>query len=123
MAGRPTVVTPEVRKKVLLAVRAGNYREVAAQFAGITYSTLRRYLKRTDDPEAVELCAALLEAEAAVEIEMVGAIKRLATGDLKAATWYLSRKASKRWADQSADIRKILKALQQISGAQSNPSD
>jgi hypothetical protein len=117
MAGRPTVVTPEVRRKVLLAVRAGNYREVAAQYAGISYSALRAYLKRKDDPEAGQFLAAVLEAESAVEIELVGAVKKMAAGDLKAATWYLARKFPKRWADKAAEIRRLMKLVEQLSGA------
>lgn len=34
-AGRPTKLTPEVQEKMLVAIRGGNYREVASQWAGI----------------------------------------------------------------------------------------
>ncbi len=86
-------MTPEVRRKVLVAIRAGNYREVAARAAGINPSTLRAYVKRKDE-EAQEFLAAIHEAESDVEIELVGAVKRFAAGDMRAATWYLSHSSS-----------------------------
>jgi hypothetical protein len=116
-------MTAEVRRKVLLAVRAGNFREVAAQYAGVSYSALRAYLKKKRDPEATAFLAAVLEAETAVEIELVGAVKRMGANDLKAATWYLARKFPKRWADKAAEVRRALKLLEQMTSAKSNPSD
>ncbi len=120
-AGRPQAMTREVRQKVLYAIKQGNYREVAAQYAGVCPATLRAYLKKRE-PEAEEFLAALLEAEAKVEIELVGAIQKLAQGDLKAGTWYLSRKFPKRWSDQAEKVREALKLLKQFS-EQSGKSD
>jgi hypothetical protein len=44
--GRPSKFTPEVRKRVLDAARAGNYLETCAAFALISYDTLNEWLKR-----------------------------------------------------------------------------
>ena len=123
MAGRKSAMTEPVRAKILDAVRAGNYREVAAPHAGVSAKTLRAYCAKKRDPVARAFRAALLEAEAAVEIELVGAIKKMATGDLKAATWYLSRKFPQRWAEKADEVKKALKLLQQLAGAKPSPSD
>lgn len=120
-AGRPSSVTPEVRKNILLAIRAGNYREVAAQFAGITGKTLREYLKRKDS-DAIEFRAAIQRAESEVEIEMVGAIKRLGTGDFKAATWYLTHKFPERWSDKSKELKEAIKLLRKLTNAEPDGS-
>lgn len=112
-------MTPEVRKKILIAIRAGNYREVAAQFAGVTAKTLREYLRRKDE-EAVEFRAAIIEAEASVEIEMVGTIRRLAAGDLKAGTWYLTHKFPERWSDKSKELKEAIKLLRKLANAESD---
>ena len=37
--GRPTKFTDEVQKKVLWALRLGNYRKTAAEYAGISERT------------------------------------------------------------------------------------
>ena len=35
MAGRPTKLTPDVQEKIVQAIRAGNYIETAAAYAGV----------------------------------------------------------------------------------------
>lgn len=122
MAGRPTSMTPQVKEKILEAIRGGNYREVAAQYAGVTAKTLREYLRKKDD-DAIVFRAAILAAEAKVEIDLVGAIKKLADGDLKAGTWYLARKFPERWAERSAELKEALKILKELRDEQHRDED
>jgi uncharacterized Fe-S cluster-containing radical SAM superfamily protein len=42
--GRPSKLTPEVQEKICNAIRAGNYYEAACAYAGIDYSTFRRWM-------------------------------------------------------------------------------
>ena len=42
--GRPSKFTPETRKKILWALRLGNYRKTAAEYAGISERTICDWL-------------------------------------------------------------------------------
>ena len=44
--GRPTKFTPDRIKTILDALREGNYRDTAAEGAGISYDTLRNWEKK-----------------------------------------------------------------------------
>lgn len=90
--GRPTKFTPETRQKVLTAIKAGNFREVAAGYAGISPATLRSWLAR--DPEFL---AAVTQAEQEAEIRMVAIVAAAAAKDAKHAEWWLERKVHHRW--------------------------
>lgn len=124
MAGRPLAITDAVKEKILEAIRGGNFREVAARYAGVTPKTLRAYLARKNDEEAMAFRAVLLEAEAKVEIDIVGAIQTMArTEDIKAGTWYLARKFPDRWADKSKEITELLELLREQKRAKSDDAD
>jgi len=45
-AGRPTKLTSDVHNQIVAAVRAGNYMETAAAYAGINKDTLYHWLRR-----------------------------------------------------------------------------
>src|SRR5579862_9343198 len=99
-AGRPSKLTPENAQRVLDCIRAGNYLETAAAYAGISKSSLFSYLRRgnrqrrgkyRDFLEAVE--RALAESE----IRDVLTVERASKTDWKAAAWRLERKFPARW--------------------------
>lgn len=46
MAGRPEKITHEIVAQIATAIRAGNYMEAAAAYAGISKDTLYRWLRR-----------------------------------------------------------------------------
>ena len=43
--GRPSKLTPEVQEKIVTAIRAGNYAQVAAVYAGIGERTFYRWME------------------------------------------------------------------------------
>lgn len=98
-SGAPKL-TPELQTKIVAAIRQGNYREVAAQWAGIAPETFCRWMKR---PERIyaDFRQAVLEAEKAAEIQAVARIMRAAAEDPKYAQWWLERKFPQRWARRS----------------------
>ncbi|RKH77001.1 hypothetical protein D7X99_33115 [Corallococcus sp. AB032C] len=110
MAGRPTKLTPELQKKIIDAIRAGNYMETAAAYAGISKDTFFRWLRKgaraksgiyKDFHDAVE------KALAESEVRDVMLIANAATTDWKAAAWRLERKFPDRWGRKerlSADL-------------------
>ena len=100
-SGRPTKLTPEVQAKICEAIRAGNYIETAAAFAGIRKSTLYDWLRRGQRAshglyrsfsEAVEKAQADTEAR---DVALIA--KAAAEGNWKAAAWRLERKFPERW--------------------------
>lgn len=110
---RPLAITEPVKAKILEAIRQGNFREVAARYAGVSPKTLQVYLKRKGDDEAMAFRMVLLEEEARVEMNIVGALNRMSEGDMKAGTWYLARKFPQRWADKSKEIAELLELLRE----------
>ena len=100
-AGRPSKLTPALQQKICEAIRAGNYIETAAAFAGIRKSTLYDWLRRGsrtssgvhhDFAEAVE--KALADAEAR-DVALIA--KAASDGVWQAAAWRLERKFPDRW--------------------------
>lgn len=112
--GRPTKLTPELQHIIVKAVRAGNYMETAAAFAGLHKSTLYDWLKRgarekdrvSKDPRLrirkselpfVEFSDALEKALAEAEVRDVAIIGKAAEEQWQAAAWRLERKFPERW--------------------------
>jgi transposase len=100
-AGRPTKLTPALQQKICDAVRAGNYLETAAAFAGIDKTTFHRWMRRgargsrgvyRDFSQAVE--KALADAETR-DVALIA--KAAADGAWQASAWRLERKFPDRW--------------------------
>ncbi len=102
---RPSKLTAEVSEKIVRAIRAGNYPEVAAGHAGVHPATYYRWMERgalegsapEDDPYRQfrsEVERAIADAEAA-EVGLV--IKAARDGDWRAAAWLLERRFGDRW--------------------------
>jgi len=99
--GRPTKLTPEILSKICDALRAGNYRETAAAFAGIRKSTFYDWIRQgARAPHGIyrELHDAVEKALADSEARDVALIGKAAgDGDWQAAAWRLERKFPERW--------------------------
>lgn len=117
--GRPTKLNQGVQQKIVTAIRAGNYIETAAAYAGINKTTLYDWLKRgareqerfRKNPKArvrkreapyVEFSNAVEKALAEAEIRDVAIIGKAAEEQWQAAAWRLERKFPKRWGRQVA---------------------
>lgn len=116
---RPTKLTPEVVKKIVLAINAGNYAKVAAQMAGIGETTYYRWLEMSEKPSARkeyrEFRESIERAEAEAEVIALTRVRQAAdNGDWKAAGWFLERKHGERWGRND-------KIRQEISGVDGAP--
>lgn len=104
--GRPSRFTDDVKKKILWALKIGNYRKVAAEYAGISDRTLISWLSRGRDQMEGdpyhEFYLAVLEAEQTAEVRALGIIQQAAQKDWKAAAWYLERKFPERYCTRAA---------------------
>jgi hypothetical protein len=100
--GRPSQFNQERATRLIQAVRGGNYLRTAAAFAGISYSTLRRWLLKADDPEAppeyVVFKEELEKARADAEVAALAKVQKAASeGDWRAAQWFLERSFPDHW--------------------------
>ena len=105
-----------MQRKIVEALRAGNYREITAAYAGIAVSTLYHWLERGEaeleqrataeaedtQPQPMsayaELSEAVTRAEAEAEVHAVASLRRAFTDDWRAAAEYLQRRHPKRWS-------------------------
>lgn len=93
---RPKKFTPEIIKKLLGAIKSGNFRITACQIAGISQKTLCEWLKNPDE-KYQKFKEELVKAEACVESECVRIILDAGKTDPKWTSWYLERKFPDRW--------------------------
>ncbi len=104
--GRPTKFTEETRKKILWALRLGNYRKTAAEYACISERTLGDWLYKGSEEnggEYADFHNDVLEAEQAAEVRALGVIQQAANnGQWKAAAWFLERKFPERYCTRAA---------------------
>jgi hypothetical protein len=98
--GRPTSLTPLVRKRVVAAIEAGNYIETAAAYAGLSKMTIYNWMRRGRAGErpfeafvdAVEHALAISEMR---DLQVVDNAAQ--DGSWQAATWRLERRFPARW--------------------------
>lgn len=100
MAGRPAKLTEYIQGKITALLREGNHRTTAAEASGIDASTLRRWMA-DPRPEYRLFRAAVLQAEADFETEIVSAVKLLAITDGRIALELLARRHPEKWAAQT----------------------
>ena len=103
--GRPDGLTPEVAARIVQGVRTGAHLGVAAEAAGISYDTLRRWLKRGEAESHGpyrELLEAVRRAEAEAELRHVALIDRAGQTKWPASAWILARRHPERWGQRAA---------------------
>ena len=118
---RPTKLNKVVESKIISAIRAGNYIETAAAYAGINKSTLYDWLKRGErekqrvqktpggrirkkETPFVEFSNAVEKALAEAEVRDVAIIAKAAEDQWQAAAWRLERKFPDRWGKRNVEI-------------------
>lgn len=108
--GRPTKLTPEVEEKILRALRGGNFREVAAAYAGVAKRTFLDWMKAgKDNPDSRmgEFRARVVEAEKGAELHAVATIIKAGGKDHRAMEWFLERKFPERWGRTAAQKHEV----------------
>jgi transposase len=101
-------LTPELAEKICNVLRAGNYVDTAAAYAGICKDTYYDWLRRgaraakandTSEAEAPYRAfhAAVEQALAAAEIRDVALIGKAANDQWQAAAWRLERRYPEKW--------------------------
>jgi hypothetical protein len=100
--GRPPKLTAETQARIIEALRAGNYQETAAAYAGVHVATFHRWMANGAQPDADPLYRdfrnAVEKARSEAEVRNVALIQRAAQdGTWQAAAWYLERSFQQRW--------------------------
>lgn len=117
--GRPSLLTPENEQRFLLLLRAGNYRYVAAEIAGLSPHTVDKWIqrglgrdpRRPPRPEYVRFARLVREAEAFAEALVTNNLVELTRTNYSAALAWLRtrhperwpRPGGERWADEEPD--------------------
>lgn len=124
--GRPTLLTDEVRDRIVAAIRGGATLKAAAEANHLGYRTLHEWLERGEDrsdrpsTEAYEKFAQMIRAaEGDFETEVVRQIRESANDreiDFRPLTWLLERRFPERWGN-----RGTTKVQQEISGPEGKP--
>ena len=103
--GKPSLLTRENQERFLIAIRAGNYREVAARMAGLNPHTVQGWIERgrgqkknlPPTPEYVEFARLLDEAEAQAEGMVTGNVVARSRHDHNAGLAWLRTRYPQRW--------------------------
>src|SRR6266851_10025033 len=100
MPGRPVKLTAEVQKRLIEALTAGNYYQAACAYAGIDYSTFRRWMirgKKAKSGPFREFCEAVRAAVAKAELAIVTLWRAECPGNYQACRDFLDRRHPRRW--------------------------
>lgn len=122
MAGRPTKLTPKVQKRICDAIRAGNYIETAAAFAGVTSRVVRTWMaegRKAQAGKKREFVDAVEQALAEAEVRDVAFLAQ--SSDWKARAFKLARRFPARWGSRTevqhsghVDLRQAWQASTQM---------
>lgn len=119
MAGRPSKLTPETATRIVDAIRAGCYAQVAAQAAGVGKTTYFDWRARGREARGMEpvprserpyvdFVNQLEKAEADAELRLVVHVVAAAPKDWRAAIEVLRRRFPERWnAELDDQVRQL----------------
>ena len=104
--GRPTKLTPEVQKRILAFIRAGNTFRDSAACAGIGESTFFQWKR-----ENPEFLAALKKAEVQFIDRNLAIIQKTANKTWTAAAWLLERRFPERFGRDRKVVPEVEEGL------------
>jgi len=97
---RPSKLTPELQAKIVNAIKAGNYMETAAAYAGISKDTLYVWLRdgaRAKSGKKRAFSDSIKGALAESEIDDVARIRAAGEKSWQCIAWHLERRFNSRW--------------------------
>jgi len=104
--GRPSKLSPEVLGRLYSAIRQGNYLEDACSYAGIDYSTFRRWMIRGEEAQSGEyreFYDAVKVLEASVTCELV-ALWRTKMDSWRSIAAFLEKRFPERFGRRRVEI-------------------
>jgi len=103
MAGRPSKLNKQIKKRLIDAISRGSYLEPACRAAGIHYATFRAWMKKGEQAKSGqfrEFYEEVIQAEAEAEQEMIKQWQAQIPTDWRAAKDFLARRYPERWANK-----------------------
>jgi len=113
---RPSKLTPEITKRLIEAIRAGNYYEAACAYAGIGYSTFRAWMIKGEKAKSGkyrEFMEAIKKAEYEAEARLVAQWQKHMPENWQAIATFLERRYPERWGKR-VDVKQNIK--QKVQG-------
>ena len=107
MVTRPLLLVPERQQKIVTAIAAGNSRDTAAAYAGITPKTFFEWLRRGREAHSgvyYEFAQAVEQADAEAELVAVATIRQAMPFQWQAAAWWLERKRPNEWGKRDPEV-------------------
>ena len=104
---RPSKLTPEIEKKILDAIRIGNYYEAACAYAGINIRTFYRWMENGEKAKSgkyCQFCHAVKQAEGDAEARIVAQWTSKTPEDWRAAQAFLEHRYPERWGKKETHI-------------------
>lgn len=98
---RPTKLTPEVQRRITSALAAGNYKEAACAYGGVSHPTFTRWMNRGEEAKSGmyrDFYDAVQDAIAQSEVRVVAIWQEAIPADWKAARDFLARRFPERWS-------------------------
>jgi len=99
--GRQSKLNAERQARLCEALRAGNTRAAAADYAGVGKTTFYRWIDKGKEQKTGafrDFWDAVKKAEADAEVRNVAIIQQAAKKTWQAAAWLLERRRPSRWA-------------------------
>ena len=115
MAGRPSKLNEDTRRRLIEAVGAGNYMDAACTYAGIGVATFYTWMEKGRSSKSGEyrvLFDEIEKAQASAEVRMVAQWQQQVPNDWRAAKEFLARRFPDKWSSLEK---------QEISGPQGAP--
>jgi len=127
MVGRKSKLNDEITDKVCKAVAAGNFLQTAAEYAGVSVSTIHAWMARGEEAQDrkeagkrvpkserkfLNFYLQVRKSRTEVEARNVVTVSRQATSDWRAAAWFLERSFPQHWGKKSS---------MEVSGADGGP--
>jgi hypothetical protein len=97
--GRPSKLTPERHKLIVMLLQRGNWRQTACQLAKVSYQTFLNWMERGEAGEQPYMAffEDVLAAESLAEDYAVACMQTHALGDWRAAQAWLALRQRDRW--------------------------
>jgi transposase-like protein len=129
--GRPTKFTQEVRERILDALRTGVWVSTAAEYAGVSYETVRTWLRRGEaelaagkQSEFTDFSVVVAQAIATTEVRALGLIQSAASKHWQAAAWWAEHALPQKYGrrEQRAHVHAAAVGVELLLGGR-DPAD
>ena len=114
--GRPSKLTPELKERLLKAIRLGSTFETACQSTGISYRAFRLWMNKGENASSGEYFHFFQEVTRAIadaEMLLLSRIHAASQSDWRAASWVMERRWPERWSNTQRIEVQVSQRLEQ----------